>query len=276
MGIPLPVRMVPSLALRAWFTPPPLGSRARQRDVDAIRGFSLFGVDGHTGFEVGAGPLVLAFHGWGGRAAQMAPIARHLAAAGFRVVALNHPGGAGKSPTDIKKVAKAWDSLIETTGPPHAVIAHSFAAMVMRLVFTDEAPPAVVLIAPSLRVSDALEVFSDRARLFSWARRGLRAGLETWDPDLWPVVSQLGPEQLPGSDLLILHDPDDEDTPFEASAILAALRPNTDLVPNRGSGHAGILTDPTTLDLVSDFLVGRITESTPAQQSSLIADRLAG
>lgn len=275
MSIPLPVRLIPSLALKAWFTPPPLGSRTRERDVDAMRGLWLFGVDGYTGFEVGTGPLVLVFHGWGGRAAQMAPMARHLAAAGFRVAAINHPGAAGRDPTDIKEVAKAMSSLIETTGPPRAVIAHSFAAMVMKLVFRDEAPPATVLIAPSLRVSDALQAFGDRARLLPWTRRALRAGLEAWDPALWPIVSQVHPEQFPSSDLLILHDPEDEDTPFATSAVLAALRPRTELIAVPGAGHAGILSDPATLEVTTRFLRRRILVGAAAEASSRLHDSAA-
>lgn len=43
-------------------------------------------------YEWGSGPLVIFVHGWGGRAAQMAPLATALASEGYRCVALEIPG----------------------------------------------------------------------------------------------------------------------------------------------------------------------------------------
>src|SRR5258708_4878020 len=40
----------------------------------------------------GTGPLVIFVHGWGGRAAQMAPLAVHVASLGFRSVAIDVTG----------------------------------------------------------------------------------------------------------------------------------------------------------------------------------------
>lgn len=257
MRVPLPVRVVPALTFEAWLTPPPLGRSTAGRDRKMLSTLSRCHFGGVPGFEVGDGPLAFAIHGWGGRPAQMVPMALRLADEGFRVLVPELPGHAGGEKTDIKIGAASVRGLIDDLGMPDVIVAHSFASMVLRLVFQSDAPGRVALVAPALDVNDALDVFGDRLRLLPWARRGLRSRLEEWDPSLWPVLSSIRPEQLPGADVLIAHDPADEDTPFLRSAELAAIRPATSIVPIEGSGHSRILSDHRTLDLVSDFATRR-------------------
>lgn len=254
MKVPLPVRAVPSLTFQAWLTPPPIGSRTLARDREAIVDLMSFQVGHVAGFELGSGPLVLALHGWGGRPAQMTALARALAHAGYRVMIPELPGHAGGETTDIKQAAAAVRALIDAVGEPMAVVGHSFAAMVMRLAFLEEAPSSVVLIAPALNVKDALRVFGDKLRLFPWARRGLARRLEVWDESLWPVVSSVYPNQMSDAEILIVHDPEDTETSFQRSAELAAIRPATELVISAGSGHNGILTDGAAIERVVRFL----------------------
>jgi len=254
--IPFPIRSIPSLAFRAWLTPPPLGSAAAQLDQESLTGLSQSQFGGVPGYEIGAGPLVIAVHGWGGRAGQMASVARRLADEGFHVVIPELPGHAGGARTDIKESAGALRSLIDEIGEPEMVVAHSFAAMVLRLVYPESGPPKVVMVAPALSVEQALGVFGRRLRLFPWTQRGLRRRLRSWDPSLWPRVSQILPAQLEGTDILIVHDPRDRETPFAGSAELAAIRPDTSIVPLEGAGHSRILSNPETLDHVASFVTG--------------------
>lgn len=253
MKIPLPIRTVPSLTFRAWLTPPPLGHQTVERDRGSTADLTPVYFGGVPGYETGTGPVALALHGWGGRAAQMAPIARRLADEGYRAVIPQTPGHAGGPSTDIKQAASAVRAIVEDVGWPEIVVAHSFASMVLRLAFPEEAPERVALIAPALDVHDALEVFGDRLRLMPWARRGLRKRLEAWDPGLWPTVSQSSPAQLPGANVLIVHDPDDPETPFARSAELAAIRPGTSIVALEGAGHSRILSHPETLNRLAGF-----------------------
>lgn len=221
-------------------------------------------VDGIPVFHAGEGPLVILAHGWGGRPAQMAPLARSLAKRGFRTVVPALPGHAGGEKTDIKQAAAALGAVVEGVGEPHAVVGHSFAAMVMRLAFTEVAPPRVVLIAPALDVGDALAVFGDKLRLLPWARSGLRTRLEAWDPDLWPVVSDVYPAQMPGASMLILHDPADPETPFARAAQLAALRPATSISVIERAGHNRVLSDSEVLEKVNGFVAGELVTETKA------------
>lgn len=254
MKVPLPVRAIPSITFQAWLTPPPLGSGTARRDMEATGDLDPCYFGGVPGYETGHGPVALAVHGWGGRAAQMTAIAHKLASAGHRVVVPKLPGHAGGPATDIKKAAAALRAVVEEVGEPEVVVAHSFASMVMRLGFPDTGPVRVVLIAPVLNVEDALDVFGDRLRLMPWARRGLRSRLEAWDPSMWPIVSDILPDQLPGAEIMIVHDPQDSETPFARSAELAAMRPNTSIVAIEGAGHSRILSNDIALDHLAEFV----------------------
>lgn len=249
------LRFVPSLAWRAWFTPPP--ARGARHDQEAMARFAHVRRADLDTFEMGDGPLVLALHGWGGRPAQMAAIATALAGSGHRVVVPALPGHAGGHATDVKQVAGAIRRLIDEVGMPEAIVAHSFAAAALRLAVDDVGPSAVGLVAPLHRVSHVLDVFGDQVGLSVWVRRSLRRRLERWDPELWQVIDSVDRAQLPGAEILIVHDPADPNTPFGPSAELAALRSGTELVPLDGLGHNGPLSDERAIAVLTDFVVAR-------------------
>lgn len=257
MRVPLPVRVIPSVTFKAWLTPPPIGRSTAARDRQDVSDLAPVFFGGVAGYEIGSGPVAIAAHGWGGRTAQMSAIARRLADAGYRVIIPQLPGYAGGPSTDIKRAAATLRAVVDDVGEPGLVVAHSFAAMVLRLAFSESAPPRVVLVAPALDVRDALDTFGDRLRLLPSARLGLRRRLETWDPALWPNMASVHPSQLPGAEILVVHDPNDTDTPFARSAELAAIRPNTSIVAIEDAGHSRILFDNEFLACVADFATDR-------------------
>lgn len=255
MKASFPLRISTRLAYRAWFTPPPVPSKASTADLSGLRRFSLDLPGGRrTGFELGEGPLVLALHGWGGRSAQFADLSRMLSRDGYRVVVPDLPGGAGGARSDAKQVATVVDELVAAIGHPAAVVAHSFGALGARLAFESDPPTKVVMFAPMLTVADSLDGFADRLRLSPRVRRGLMNRLRRWDPVLFDRIASVDVDQFTGARMLLLHDPDDTWASFAASAELAVLRPGTDLVPLPGSGHNRILRDPEALAQVRSFL----------------------
>ena len=109
----------------------------KPRDREALaRGQALrWGPRGrHRAWAWGSGPTVLLFHGWGGMAAQMAPLAEHLAWLGFTAVAPDL-GAHGASPG----WRRGFDRLIDDIGafhasrdaPIHAAVGHSAGGMAM-------------------------------------------------------------------------------------------------------------------------------------------------
>ena len=258
--VPLPVRLVPTVAERAWFTPPRPSARARARDAEALAAVEpvVVEVEGHPrpGFAVGEGPLMILAHGWGGRAAQMLELAQAVARNGYRAVAIDLPGHNtdDRRTSDGFQMAAGLGAIEAGFGPPAGVIAHSLGAMATVMAFGDRPPGVAVWLAPVLDVRDSLQVFSQRAMLAPWTTRALRRRVERFIGDWWPSLTA-GPEtDLPGTQLLLVHDPADPDSAFDLSVELAKRRPHTRLVEARGTGHNRLLRDAATIDQVVRFL----------------------
>lgn len=241
------LRALPALAWRAWFTPPP----GRSTGESPLKWTRVAGKDALT---IGDGPVALVLHGWGGTPEQMAPIAETLAADGYRAMVPDLPGRAGTGRADIKQMVATVDEVVVETGEPAVVVAHSFAALALRLVFDRHAPDAVVMVAPLVDVDDALDKFGDVLDLFPWTRAALRRRLRNWDPDLFEKVSGIHPEQLAGARLLILHDPADPQTAFRNAEAMASGRSDTEIVALEGTGHNRILASEAAIAEIRSFL----------------------
>ena len=261
MRVPLPVRVLPHIAERVWFTPPRPSDRARARDALALASVEPISVtvDGRPrpGFVIGEGPLMILVHGWGGRAAQMLDLALVAVRNGYRAVAIDAPG----HNTDVQRtsdgfqMASGLKSVEASFGPPVGVIAHSLGAMATVMAFGDRPPDTAVWLAPVLDVRDSLQVFSRRAKLAPWTARSLRRRVERYIGDWWPALTAGAETDLPGTNLLLVHDPADPDAAFDLSADLVARRPNSRLVEAPGTSHNLLLRDPRVIDAVENFVV---------------------
>lgn len=262
MRVPLPVRMIPAMATRAWFTPPPLSERRRQlwdKSLDGTESITI-DFDGKplNGFRSGEGPLVFLVHGWGGRAAQMGQLARAVADQGFTVVAIDFPGhGEQKWDTsDVFQMSSALTHLASQFGQPQGVIAHSLGAMASVYAFQGAMPERVVLLAPMLDINEALDTFAIRARLMPWTSASLKKRLRHFCGDSWAIFAAGTDTDFGDAEVLVVHDPDDPDTRFESSAVLAAVRERTRLVVANSRGHNGVLADEGVAGEVGRFLLG--------------------
>jgi alpha-beta hydrolase superfamily lysophospholipase len=262
MKVPLAVRAIPSLAVRAWFTPPPLSDRRRavwESSLEGTKSITL-DVDGNSlkGFVHGQGPLVFLVHGWGGRAAQMGRLGKSVAALGFNVVAVDFPGHGEQKwdRSDIFQMSTALRALKEHFGHPDAVIAHSLGSMAAVYAFQEEMPGRLVLLAPMLDVSEALATFAERARLLPWASALLKRRIRRFCGDSWPIFAAGTDTDFGEAQVMVVHDPADLDTRFESSAVLAAVREDTQLVVTKSKGHNGILADDEVAGEIGRFLIG--------------------
>jgi len=262
MKVPLAVRAVPSLAVRAWFTPPPLSDRRRGIWESSLEGTETMTLDvdgrSHRGFVHGDGPLVFLVHGWGGRAAQMGHLGKAVAAHGFKVVAVDSPGHGEQKwdRSDIFQFSAALRALVERFGQPEAVIAHSLGSMAAVYAFQDEMPERLVLLAPMLDVSKALATFAERARLLPWTAASLTRRIRRFCGDSWAVFAAGTDTDFGEARVMVVHDPADPDTRFESSAVLAAVREDTHLVVANSKGHNGILADDEVAGEIGRFLIG--------------------
>lgn len=86
-----------------------------------------------TAWVWGSGPTVLLVHGWGGRGAQLAPLARHIARQGFRAIVFDVAGHGASGERDAR-----WEYFIRDIGDvaaevgnAHAWVGHSAGALTM-------------------------------------------------------------------------------------------------------------------------------------------------
>jgi pimeloyl-ACP methyl ester carboxylesterase len=254
------------LARKLFFTP----MRARLRDEERAvlaRGelFSLeVGGQRVVGRVWGEGPTVFLMHGWGGHSGQMTPLVDPAVAAGFRVVALDLPGH-GESAGSVSSLVHFASALVHAAAlfrPVHGLVAHSFGAAA-----------STYAISSGLAVERAV-FFAPPAGFESfWAR--FRAGVGVsqvimdrmlHEAEEWLHVSfeGIGPISLAPRmtvPLLVLHDPEDREVPFEEGAELARRWPGAELRPATGLGHLRILRDERCVTEAVGFLSDRLGAS---------------
>jgi pimeloyl-ACP methyl ester carboxylesterase len=208
------------MAGRLFFTPPRTRIRDEEYAVLAHAGTFSLHVRGErvSGYTWGDGPPVLLVHGWGGHAAHMTAFVKPLTQAGFRAVALDMPGHgqSGGRLSSLVHFAAAIKAAGEHFGPLQGLIAHSLGAA-----------GATAAMARGLNVERAV-FFAPLARfghIWSRFREGLAIPDRVWlrfveDSERWLKVrfEDIEPVALAGrmtAPLLVLHDPQDSEIPFE-------------------------------------------------------------
>jgi pimeloyl-ACP methyl ester carboxylesterase len=261
-------RVAPALAARAaetlFFTPPrpraakeALPAGARERRVATPAGEVAV-------WSWGRGPAVYLLHGWGGRAPQLGGLVTPLVERGFRVVAMDAPGH-GASPgrrSSGPQFARALATVVAQLGPADAVVAHSLGAAatvfamreglgIGRLVFVGAPADPLMWVERFAAALGLTPAAYDELRRIS--ERRLRA---RWaDLPLLPIRGLAVPPPL-----LVVHDRDDREVPWEDGAAIAAAWPDAQRLDTVGLGHQRILRDPEVVRAVADF----IAQATPA------------
>jgi len=248
LRVPLGVRLLPWEAERAWFTPSRPRAESLKKDADQLAGMDQVElvVEGvpRPGYSIGEGRLVVLAHGWGGRAAQMVSLARGIADAGFRAVAVDAPGhGSDHRPrSSLFAMESSLRAVADHFGQPEAVVAHSLGALSALLAFAERPPRSAVFLAPILDLRYPFEQFKARAGLAPWTAWLLNRRIREFSGQRWasltaPVAS------LPNFRLLVVHDPADADSPISTVQALIAGRPDTEVYVASGLGHHRLLRD---------------------------------
>lgn len=219
----------------------------------------------------GEGPVVQLVHGWGGWRQQFGSLVQPLVDRGMTVVshdALSHgdsaAGTLGSGRTTMLELADTLVAVAQavdrTIGPTCAVVAHSGAALAtlwaMRLPDSPLRPARLALIAPSVRLDDVVGGFGAR---FGVGPRGIGAMVDQFErrydfrlADLDALTATAALADRP--ELLVVHDHDDAETPWQGSADLVAAWPGARLLSTTGLGHHKVIWDPGTTSAVTDFL----------------------
>ncbi len=272
-------RVAPGLgsrwAVELWCTPPVLESSLRMPPgVPPGRPVEAFW-DGHrvAGEQWGDGPPIYLVHGWGGQRAHLAVFVKPLAEQGYRVIAFDLPshnesdrGALAPGRTTAIECGNAIAAMIATHGPAHAVVAHSLGANSTVLAAAQGAPVGrLVFLAPMGEFPLYLDLFAARHGFGRRIRSGLHRRLESRIGMPLRETNMTWTGQRAGyPPLLLIHDPDDPDSPHAASERVAAAWPGARLLSTRGLGrlaHYRILRHGPAIRAGVDFIGERPRDS---------------
>jgi pimeloyl-ACP methyl ester carboxylesterase len=207
----------------------------------------------------GAGPRVILVHGWEGRDSQMATFAAPLVRAGFRVITFDAPGHGRSSgrKSSLPQFTSALRGVAEAVGAPSAMIGHSLGCAAATLAVKEGLPCGkLVFIAPPLETDDYMRQFGEKLGINEQVISGVCRRIEERFGRSWSDYSVASAAPKMKSELLVIHDRDDRNTPWSGAADLVALWPGARLITTESLGHRRILRDPQVIQAAVDFLSG--------------------
>lgn len=255
------------VAERIYLTPP--RRRSRPEELQVLGRAAPFQAPFQDGalqcWRLGEGPTVLLAHGWGGNAAQLAPLASAVVATGCSAVLFDGPahGSSSGRTASLPDFGAAIAAVAERAGA-RAVIAHSLGATGAAVALQGglRLDAAVLIGAPRNPEAVGLVQFASAYRLGARLERATRNRLERrlgtylTGFDLPALAGQLS------TPLLAVHDHQDAEVPFSDGAAIASAWPGARLMATRGLGHRRILSDPGVLEQVAGFVSGRVGSRT--------------
>ncbi len=272
--------LAPSLAARIgerlFLTPPRHAVPERERE--ALSGAVRFAVPFRGGrlmaWRFGEGPAVLLVHDWGGRGVQLSAFAPALAEAGCAAVTFDGPGHGALSGTlaSVPLFGEAVEAVARQVGA-RAAIAHSLGAAgtgLALLAGLDLA--AAVFVGPPRTPSRFFRQFCAALDLEPALRRAVRRrlerrfGMSLSDFDMPRLAAQQG------TPLLVIHDRDDTEVPWEDGAAIAGAWPGAELVTTSGLGHRRILRDPGAVARAVSFVAARLGRCDCGRPAADLAD----
>jgi pimeloyl-ACP methyl ester carboxylesterase len=243
------------LALRLFMTPPrfpPLRKELRIRDSARLTMHKIHG-EQIAVRTWGEGPSILLCHGWGGRGAQFFALIDVLVKAGYRAIAFDAPahGDSSGKRTNMLMVSQIIAYIAEKEGPISAIIGHSFGCGAALLAIDRYQLPSDKVVLLSC-FTDALWITQQFATAFSIRDSVIEAmRLEAkrryadhfdkpWD---WLEISPVNTITKVKDDLLLIHDKDDTDVPYQHALKLKEIAPRIQLLSTERLGHTKILTN---------------------------------
>lgn len=217
---------------------------------------------GLSGLRWGSrGPVVLALHGWEGRATQFRFIAEALVRSGRRVIAIDGPAH-GRSPGSVAHPRLFAEALLDAAGEITAeagaletVVGHSMGAGAVSYALSQglHAERAVLIAGPSsyeavVRGAAAFAGLGSRATREVLRVMENRTGLAPHALD----VAQAG--QVAELPVLVVHDRQDEFVGFHHAQRFMQRLPDAQLLETQGLGHWRVLTDPATVARIAGFI----------------------
>ncbi len=254
-------------ALRLFRTPHRHATPPREKSWMNTAERFRFDVAGErlTAWAWGRGPTVLLVHGWEGRGSQMGAFAQPLVEAGFRVITLDGPGHGVSSGrrSSVPQFAEAIAVLVERIGPVHGIVTHSFGSAATGWA-ARQLPLAkrLVYVAPPGDLDQYVTFFADLLGLSTTVRQRMVSLLERRFDLQWDEVRYATMTPVDGTDLLVIQDRDDKESPFSNGVEVSTAWPGSRLYTTSGLGHRRVLRHPDVIEQVVGFLTVAPIEAT--------------
>ncbi len=262
-------RLWPALAVRAAYrlfgTPLPPRWLARRTRWDASWKverwpFENASVTLYSQSIAPHGPVVLLFHGWGGHARQMLPLAQALAQQGLRPVLVEMPahGGSDGFVSNLPQFARAIEYVVARLKHEghtlRAVVAHSLSANAAAYAASRGLGiERLVLLAPPASPREYTRLFAHVFGLSETTRAAMQRRIEAREGVLMPQFEpdSVGPRiRVP---TLVVHDREDSINRFADGMAYAHAIRGAELVATQGLGHRRMLKDAEVVGKVAIF-----------------------
>ena len=262
MIAPISTRAAGVLALRLWQVPwtSRASRRHRERVAEVQAQWVATGTIDRYRLPVdthGDGTAVLVLHGWGEDAASVEPLAAALADHGLRAVTCDLPahGDSNGNRSDGFQIAEAVQQLVEEEDIC-AIVAHSMSAMATLHALQEGLDlDAVVLLAPMVRMNDAVGAFAKWTAMSNKVKKGLDLQVEErYGNDVWERLAFDQRNWNSAPPALITHDADDRSAPLDRARALAHAMPQARLVETEQLGHRRLVRDNQVMAEVANFL----------------------
>src|SRR5712691_3380331 len=240
---------------------PPISSFEREAMSQASK--MSYG-ENNVAWAWGAGPLVIFVHGWSGRAAQMAPLALHVANLGFRSVAIDVTGH-GDSPKRhtrwdyfLRDIAALTQALHEEV---YAYVGHSAGALSMmaaRGLKGIRARRYACICAPSFPfppINVIQKKLNPKEAVLEHYKKHIAEQFET----TWEELQAGRAYANAGSDTLLFYDQTDRFVDHGEGDKIQGLCPGARLVKTSAYSHQKILAAPELARAVGEFLKKEVT-----------------
>lgn len=230
---------------RAWL------ERARPETFSA-RPFEL---SGHRWSE--RGESVLLVHGWEGRGSQLGGLALALAEQGLQPITIDLPahGSSRGAQTNLLEISQSIAAMVRHLGGVAGIVAHSFGAAGTTVALREPLEVGrLVYLAPAEDFEHYPKVFGHWLGLSGHLSERMRHSIER---RIGLTMAELRGRLLAPrmrAPLLIVHDEDDVDVPWQDGRTYAEAWPDSRLMTTRGLGHRRILREPHVAAAVTRFL----------------------
>jgi pimeloyl-ACP methyl ester carboxylesterase len=209
-------------------------------------------------YEWGNGPIVILVHGWEGWGLQLEAIAVELAATGFRAIAFDAPAH-GVSTGEQSSIYAFHDALCDvavSVGSIYAIIAHSFGMLPTALALRRGlAAKKVIGLASVCQLSYSVKRFCALRKLPDEVRSVIIALLEgRYGVNVWDHGCAIAAARTLCVPVLLIHDYGDAEVCITQSEMLAAAWSGAKLEATQGLGHRKLLTEPSVIKRLVDFL----------------------